>query len=142
MAGGLVMLAVLFPDITHDGMAPLDEQGLRIVIGFGFLFVSGFALLPALIVVLITEALSIRSVLAYAIGGALVGVAGYLSMVPYDPATMRFDGIVRRHLEIMTGAGIVGGLVYWLIAGRGAGRWRAAPSPFRPSSSRCSRCPA
>ena len=41
--------------------------------------------------------------------------------------TLRFDGIVRRHLEIMTGAGIVAGLVYWLIAGRNAGAWREPP---------------
>ena len=40
------------------------------------------------------------------------------------PPRMRFDGIVRRHLEIMTGAGIVGGLIYWMIAGRNAGAWR------------------
>jgi hypothetical protein len=40
---------------------------------------------------------------------------------------MRFDGIVRRHLEIMTGAGIVAGLVYWMIAGRNAGAWRTPP---------------
>jgi hypothetical protein len=41
---------------------------------------------------------------------------------------MRFDGIVRRHLEIMMGAGVVAGAVYWLIAGRKAGAWRE-PSP-------------
>ena len=48
------------------------------------------------------------------------------------PTTLRFDGIVRRHLEIMTGAGIVAGLVYWMIAGRNAGAWREPPRPLRP----------
>ncbi len=33
------------------------------------------------------------------------------------------DG-VRREVEIMAGAGIIAGLVYWLIAGRNAGEWR------------------
>jgi hypothetical protein len=47
---------------------------------------------------------------------------------------MRFDGIVRRHLEVITGAGIVAGLVYWLIAGRNAGRWRE-PRRVLPSAS-------
>ena len=42
---------------------------------------------------------------------------------------MRFDGIVRRHLEIMTGAGIVAGLIYWMIAGRNAGAWRVPRAP-------------
>jgi hypothetical protein len=97
--------------------------------------------LPAMIVALITEAFSIRSVLAYAIGGALVGVAGYLSLVPFDTDTLRFEGIVRRHLEIMTGAGIVAGLVYWMVAGRNAGAWRSPPRrppppPPLPSASR------
>ena len=51
--------------------------------------------------------------------------------IPFDPETLRFDGIVRRHLEIMTGAGIVAGLIYWMIAGRSAGAWREPP-PLRP----------
>ena len=100
------------------------------MLGFGFIFLSGFALLPALIVVLITEAFYIRSVLAYAIGGAIVGAACYLGLVPFDPETLRFDGIVRRHLEIMTGAGIVAGLIYWMIAGRSAGAWREPRPPL------------
>ena len=70
--------------------------------------------------------------LAYAVGGALVGAACYLGLVPFDPDTLHFDGIVRRHLEIMTGAGIVAGLVYWMIAGRNAGAWREPPRPLRP----------
>jgi hypothetical protein len=46
---------------------------------------------------------------------------------------MHFEGIVRRHLEIMTGAGIVAGLVYWMIAGRNAGAWwRESPSRLTP----------
>ena len=82
--------------------------------------------------VLITEAFYIRSVLAYAVGGAIVGAACYLGLIPFDPETLRFDGIVRRHLEIMTGAGIVAGLIYWMIAGRSAGAWREPPPPLRP----------
>ena len=45
---------------------------------------------------------------------------------------MQFDGIVRRHLEIMTGAGIVAGLIYWMIAGRSAGAWREPRRPLQP----------
>jgi hypothetical protein len=52
--------------------------------------------------------------------------------VPFDPDTLSFDGIVRRHLEIMTGAGIVAGMVYWMIAGRNAGAWREPPRPLTP----------
>src|SRR5258707_9841611 len=130
MAGIIVVGAVLFPEFSELGAGPVDQGALNIVLGFGFIFVSGFALLPAMIVVAITEAFYVRGALTYAVGGGLVGLACYLGLVPFDPATLRFDGIVRRHLEIMTGAGIVAGLVYWMIAGRSAGAWREPPRPL------------
>ena len=131
-AGVIVVVAVLYPEISDFAGGPIDESAVNIVLGFGFIFISGFALLPALIVVLITEAFTIRSVLAYAVGGGLVGAACYLGLVPFDPDMMQFHGIVRRHMEIMTGAGNVAGLVYWLIAGRTAGAWREPRRPLTP----------
>jgi hypothetical protein len=124
VAGAIVVGAVLFPALSDFADGAIDPSALNIVLGFGFIFISGFALLPALLVVAITEAFYIRRALAYAVGGGVVGLACYLGLVPFDPATLRFDGIVRRHLEIMTGAGIVAGIVYWMIAGRNAGAWR------------------
>src|SRR3954467_11073062 len=115
VAGMIVVGAVLYPEFSDLGGGEIDQSAINVLLGFGFIFLSGFALLPALIVVLITEAFYIRSVLAYAIGGAIVGAACYLGLIPFDPETMKFDGIVRRHLEIMTGAGIVAGLIYWMI---------------------------
>ena len=85
-----------------------------------------------MIVVAVTEAFNIRGALTYAVGGGVVGLVCYLGLVPFDPATLRFDGIIRRHLEIMTGAGIVAGIVYWMIAGRNAGGWRAPRRPLHP----------
>ena len=132
VAGMIVVGAVLFPEFSDLGTGPIDPSALNIVLGFGFIFISGFALLPALIVVAITEAFYIRGVLTYAAGGGLVGLACYLGLIPFDPATLRFDGIIRRHLEIMTGAGIVAGFIYWMIAGRNAGAWREPPQPLPP----------
>jgi hypothetical protein len=131
-AGMIVVGAVLFPEFSDLGIGPIDPSALNIVLGFGFIFISGFALLPAMIVVAITEAFYIRGVLAYAAGGGLVGLACYLGLIPFDSETLRFDGIVRRHLEIMTGAGIVAGFIYWMIAGRNAGAWRQPPRPSPP----------
>jgi len=131
-AGMIVVGAVLYPEFSDLGSGQIDQSAINVVLGFGFIFISGFALLPALIVVLITEAFYIRGVLTYAIGGAIVGAACYLGLIPFDPDTMRFDGIIRRHLEILTGAGIVAGLVYWMIAGRSAGAWREPLKPLRP----------
>ena len=132
VAGMIVVGAVLYPEFSDLGTGPIDQSAINVVLGFGFIFISGFALLPALIVVLITEAFYVRGVLTYAVGGAIVGAACYLGLIPFDPETLHFDGIVRRHLEIMTGAGIVAGLVYWMIAGRTAGAWREPPRPSRP----------
>ena len=124
VAGGIVVCAILFPEMSALDTTGINPDALNILLGFGFIFVSGFALLPALLIVVITEAFYVRSALAYAIGGAAVGLACYLGLIPFDSDTMQFTGIVRRHLEVMTGAGIVGGLIYWMIAGRNAGRWR------------------
>jgi hypothetical protein len=133
LVGGMIVVgALLFPEFSDLGAGPVDEGTIDILLGFGFIFVSGFALLPALVIVAVTEALYIRSALAYAVGGGLVGLACYLGLVPFHPETLQFNGIVRRHLEIMTGAGIVAGVVYWMIAGRSAGAWRHPPSPLKP----------
>lgn len=126
-AGAVVVLAVLFPEWSELALGPFDETGVGLVLAFGLIFVSGVALVPALIVVLITEAFGIRRALAYAVGGALSGVACYLGLVPFDTDTLSFVGLIRRDLEIMTGAGIVAGVVYWMVAGRNAGRWREVP---------------
>ena len=135
VAGMIVVGTVLFPELSDLDASEVDPNAVNIVLGFGFIFVSGFVLLPAMLVVLITEAFYIRSLLAYALGGALVGLACYLGLIPFDPATLHFSGIIRRHLEIMTGAGIVAGVVYWMIAGRKAGAWRTPRrTPGLPTS--------
>ena len=140
MAGTIVVGAIMFPEFSDLGAGPVDPGTLNILLGFGFIFFSGFALIPAMIVVAITEAFYVRGAVTYAVGGGIVGLACYLGLVPFDPETLRFEGIVRRHLEIMTGAGIVAGLVYWMIAGRNAGVWREPrrslpPPPPLPSAS-------
>ena len=131
-AGIIVVSALLFPEFSELGTGPVDEGALDVLLGFGFIILSGLALVPAMLIAAITEAFYIRGVLTYAIGGGLMGLACYLGLVPFDTDTLHFEGIVRRHLEIMTGAGIVAGLVYWLIAGRNAGAWRKPPTRIGP----------
>jgi hypothetical protein len=132
VAGAVVVWALLFPEMVELSLDPVGGDALNIIIGFGFVLLSGFALLPALVAVLITEAFSIRHVLAYALAGGAAGLACYLAFIPFDTVTMTFEGIVRRHLEVMSGAGILGGVVYWMIAGRNAGAWRIPPAAPQP----------
>ena len=60
VAGMIVVGAVLYPEFSDLGTGPIDQNALNIVLGFGFIFISGFALLPAMIVVLITEAFHVQ----------------------------------------------------------------------------------
>jgi hypothetical protein len=115
-AGVVVVVAVMYPQWSSLDLGPIDRDAFAVMAGFGFIFASGFALL--------TEAFSIRSILFYALGGALFGLGVYLAFTPFDASQMNFTGVDRRELEVMTGAGIVAGLVYWAIAGRRAGAWR------------------
>jgi len=131
VASIVVLWALFFPEM-NDVAFDVDQGAINVILGFGFLLVSGFALLPAAIIALVTEAFSIRHILAYAVAGGLAGLFCYLGFIPFDTVNMAFNGIVRRHLEVMVGAGILGGVVYWLIAGRNAGGWRDVSPPPPP----------
>ena len=74
VAGMIVVFAVLFPELSDLDTGTIDQNAVNVVLGFGFIFISGFALLPAMLVVLITEAFCIRGMLTYALGGAVVGI--------------------------------------------------------------------
>jgi hypothetical protein len=130
VAGAIVVFAVLFPELSALDTGAIDPNALNILLGFGFVFVSGFALIPALLVALITEVFAIRAVLVYAVSGAAIGALCYLGLLPWNPATSTFEGFVQRHLEIMAAAGILAGVVYWMVAGRKAGAWRKRPPPL------------
>jgi hypothetical protein len=125
-AGVIVVVAIMYPEFSSLDLGPMDRDALAVMTGFGFIFVSGFAFLPALVMVLVTESFSIRSILFYALGGALFGLGVYLAFTQFDMSAMTFVGVERRELEVMTGAGVVAGLVYWFIAGRRAGVWRSS----------------
>ena len=124
----MLVFAIVFPQWS-SGRFGFDEGSFAVVATIGFVVIGSFGFLPALIIALVTEALNIRSALIYATGGALLGALGYLAIARFDPDTMTMVGGAGREVEIMAGAGIVAGLVYWLIAGRNAGAWRKTIRP-------------
>jgi H+/Cl- antiporter ClcA len=80
---------------------------------------------PSFAVIFIGEMLSLRSILYYALCGALIGAMAYF----LSDMTARMQGAgtvvpLTRELQFLAAAGIVGGFVYWLIAGRSAGKWK------------------
>ena len=129
LAAGIVLVfSIVFPE-WGSGRFGFDEGSFAVVATIGFVVIGSFGFLPALIIALVTEALNVRSALVYATGGAVLGALSYLGIARFDPDTMTMVDGVRREVEIMAGAGIVAGLVYWLIAGRNAGAWRKTIKP-------------
>jgi hypothetical protein len=132
-AGGFVIvLAVLFPAWSMLELGPIDNGFFAVATTIGFVFVTGFALVPAAAAAAVAETFAIRSGLFYAAAGAAIGFIAYASLGGVDIAALGVDGFTRRETEIAVAAGIVAGLVYWLLAGRSAGRWRESP-PASPS---------
>lgn len=128
LAAGLVItFAVMVPAVSNLVLDGFERSVLGYVFAFGAIFISFFAFLPALIVIAVGESLSIRTVLYYAAAGAAVAALTYMRSTGWNTLALTVEGFARRELEIMTGAGIVAGFVYWAIAGRNAGLWREPP---------------
>ncbi|MBC2884150.1 hypothetical protein H7Q97_01900 [Ochrobactrum sp. CM-21-5] len=87
---------------------------------------GGFSFLPATIVIILAEARSYRASLFYCVAGVLIGLAAAGAAVPFSTG----KGLPEMSLWIAAtaGAGVVGGFVYWLIAGRNAGRLFTRPT--------------
>jgi hypothetical protein len=93
------------------------------VVGLGAFIIFFVGLLPTLLVIVITEGFGLRSIVVYGvIGGALALVMVYgLDFGGYIAAP---GSDLAREREVFAAAGIAGGLVYWLFAGRKAGVWK------------------
>lgn len=134
VAGAVLAVALLFPALNDLALGNIDDGAARIVLTAGLAFISGYALLPAILLIAIAEAFSIRTVLYYAVAGAIAGLAIFVSLGGVDPSLLTVNGFTRRESEIMIGAGIVGGIAYWLIAGRRAGAAFRAASAQAPQA--------
>jgi hypothetical protein len=79
---------------------------------------------PAALGWLIAEAFAIRSWIFHAANGGLSAWVGLNTMVGIQkPADLHIDPLIA------TGAGIVAGFVYWLVAGWSAGFWKPVFTP-------------
>lgn len=96
-------------------------------IPFVALFVSYFAFIPGMAVMVLAEFMGKRDWLFHALGGALVGVVvvGYFYRSGQPSDELLMSGAPMA----VIGSGIVGGLAYWFVTGRYAGSWRSAKAP-------------
>jgi hypothetical protein len=108
-----------------ENVAALDVPAVALwwVIGVSATIMAALAMLPALLVIALTEGFAWRSVIVYGVlGGVLALALGYgIDFAGYLGGP---DSIVAREREVLAASGIAGGLVYWLVAGRNAGAWK------------------
>jgi hypothetical protein len=124
-AGLVVAYGLLAPELGKLGTNPDIWAGFWLVAVMAGLITPFFAFAPAFVVILIAEFFDLRSEIFYALAGGLSGVLGYLLS---DPAHWQGAGTVKEfsfELQVIAAAGIVAGFIYWLIAGRRAGAWKA-----------------
>ncbi|KAA3451390.1 hypothetical protein C7I87_07310 [Mesorhizobium sp. SARCC-RB16n] len=132
-------LNVLF--LASLGYAPVQAHpaataSLYFSIPFVALFVAYFGFMPAAVVILIAEILGRRDWLFYALAGAVV--AGVFLGLVDNVRDSAFAVTETSTLMAVLGGGMVGGIFYWLSAGRWAGSWwkdEKAPTSPGPTGS-------
>jgi hypothetical protein len=93
---------------------------------FGMLFTAIVAILPLLLLVILAEIFRLRSWLLYVLGGVLVMLFGYIAPRLAERGVAASEYLsVTSEAALAAVAGVVFGFVYWLLAGRRAGAWRA-----------------
>ncbi len=120
-AGAVMTFGYLLPGWTELADTEALYRGMSTVTVFIGFIVAGIMLLPAMLVVLITEGFRLRSVLIYTLFG------GAAALVAYHQLGLGWSGAASElphEAEIVCAAGIAAGFVYWALAGRNAGRWR------------------
>ena len=105
----------------------VERSGFLVLVVFATSFTGAVMFLPLLIFVVVAESLRWRSLLLHLCAGAAMLVAGYFGSGfynRYEESIDRPPPPIPHEVEIAAAGGAVFGLVYWLLAGRNAGRWR------------------
>jgi hypothetical protein len=133
LAAGLIY-SVVFAFYYRAGV----DVVLPLTVGFGFL-VAIFSMPPSILGIIYAERIHARSIFFYASGGVLVGWVSYglyALLLIFGAGTTK--GFIRDGEQVkfwltlnllFGGPGLVGGLVYWLVAGRRPRRNDTEASP-------------
>ena len=89
----------------------------------------------ALVAAAISEWQSIRSWVYYALAGIAIAIAGFISLYSSESGIGTTTIVNNYALAAFLCAGLVGGLVYWVIAGRNAGDPLELDGNNRPQTS-------
>lgn len=130
-AGMAIAIGLLGPN-WHGFTGDIGERvGFWVLVFFGTSFTGAVGFLPVVMLIALAEYFKIRSLIVYAAVGALLLVLGMVGGVNVsgEESIDRPPPVVSRPMEIAAASGAVFGLVYWLLAGRNAGRWRERRAP-------------
>lgn len=144
LAAGWFLAAILFRTLGVDSlmndfiMMASDTDAGSFFAATSFwssVFVGGFALamlaggfsfVPALVLIVLAEARGYRSSLYYCVAGTLIGLAAASASLPFSDTRSVSESSLW--IAAIAGAGVVGSFVYWLLAGRKAGRLLSHPA--------------
>lgn len=130
VAGITLAIGIVLPEWATMDSDPVERVIFFFAAFFATSYVGTVAIFPAAIVIVVLEAARMRNFLYYGIGGALVALASYYgSDISLQLENTTDVTPVGNALQLAAAAGILGGLAYWLIAGRNAGRWRERRVP-------------
>lgn len=130
-AGIALAIGIMMPEMIAMTADPIEKFMFFTVAFFSTSFAGAAAFVPALILVAIAETFDLRSIFYYTIGGGLIAaVAWYGADISMQMENATDISPVGYGLQLVAAAGIVGGFVYWLMAGRKAGVWK---NPFAAS---------
>ncbi len=118
-------IGIMAPELVTVSADPIEKFAFFAIAFFSTSFVGATAFVPAVILIAIAETFDIRSIFYYAFGGALIGaVDWYMSDISIQLDNTTDLSPLTYGLQLVVAAGIIGGFVYWLLAGRKAGRWK------------------
>jgi len=108
-----------------DDLSPLGLPSVVLwsVVGVDTAFIAAIATPPALLVIALAEGFAWRSVLVYAVLGGVLALSLSYGLDFAGYAGEPGSSLAREH-EVIAAAGIAGGFIYWLLAGRRAGSWK------------------
>ena len=126
-ASAVLTLGMLAPNWNDLGTLADQNPDVESIAVWSVVMLGGFvigavAMLPSLIAIALVEGLALRSIVIYGVIGGLLALALAYGLDFAGYVVTANSPYARQH-EVMAAAGIAGGLVYWLIAGRRAGAW-------------------
>ena len=100
----------------------VPTMALWSVIGIGAVIIFAIGFFPTLLAVVLTEGLKLRSIIVHALIGCALALAAVYGL-DFGGYVTAPNADMMHEREVFAAAGIAGGLVYWLFAGRRAGSW-------------------